>query len=270
MLVVNFSGGRTSAYMCHKLISERPDLEMCFVFANTGKEREETLQFVHQCDNHFNLNLTWLEAEIVDGKGNGTTYKIVDFETASRKGEPFKAMIEKYGLPNKDYPHCTRELKLRPITKFANEIIGDNWQHAIGIRADEPARQKPDPKKVYPLVEWWPTWEIMVRSFWAGMPFDLELKDYEGNCDLCWKKSLRKRLTIIKENPGIERQWGEWEAASEYVFDRDEIKISELLEMSKNPFSAVQDKFELSKLAPTLFEIECELNFDRESSCFCS
>jgi hypothetical protein len=41
----------------------------------------------------------------------------------------------------------------------------------------------------------------MVREFFGASRIDLGLKDYEGNCDLCFKKSLKKRLTIIKENP---------------------------------------------------------------------
>jgi 3'-phosphoadenosine 5'-phosphosulfate sulfotransferase (PAPS reductase)/FAD synthetase len=62
-ILISFSGGRTSAFMC-KLILEHPtynDYEKLFVFANTGKEREETLCFVDQVDKEFNLNLVWLK-----------------------------------------------------------------------------------------------------------------------------------------------------------------------------------------------------------------
>ena len=43
-IVVSFSGGRTSAYMA-KLLMEKSKSPLVFVFANTGKEREETLNF---------------------------------------------------------------------------------------------------------------------------------------------------------------------------------------------------------------------------------
>jgi hypothetical protein len=31
------------------------------VFANTGQEREETLEFVKQCDDHFGFGTVWIE-----------------------------------------------------------------------------------------------------------------------------------------------------------------------------------------------------------------
>ena len=50
LYVVLFSGGRTSAFLA-KYIKEKPKYSnVIFVFMNTGKEREETLQFVDKCD----------------------------------------------------------------------------------------------------------------------------------------------------------------------------------------------------------------------------
>ena len=31
------------------------------VFANTGREREETLEFIHNCDLHFGFGTIWVE-----------------------------------------------------------------------------------------------------------------------------------------------------------------------------------------------------------------
>ena len=62
-LLVSFSGGETSAYMSKWLIENKSDhYEMVFVFANTGEEAEETLQFVDQCDKTWDLNMVWVEA----------------------------------------------------------------------------------------------------------------------------------------------------------------------------------------------------------------
>jgi hypothetical protein len=264
-LVVSFSGGRTSAYMANKIQKEYKG-KKAFVFANTGKEREETLKFVERCDQAFRLNLSWIEAKVNEEKGVGTTYKTVDFRTAARNGEPFEAVIKKYGLPNKSAPLCTKELKGIPIKKWCQDNFGKNYVMAIGMRADERRREKSHPKKVYPLINWWPTWEVQIRNYWECMGFDLQLKDYEGNCDLCWKKSLRKRLTIISENPGIQQQWQQWEEQSEYVFDRDGYTIEQLTQMSKHPFRKSIDLHKLRFQQLDLFDEKMDL----ESSCFCS
>lgn len=282
-LIISFSGGRSSAYMCYMLQKHYPEMPKAYVFANTGKEREETLQFVDQCDKKMGLNLVWIEAVINQEKGIGVSYRIVDFKTASRKGEPFEAMIRKFGIPNKDYPHCNRELKIYPIGKYCKELMGGGkYNTAIGIRIDEAGRaNRKDSTKVYPLIDWFPTWEMQVRNFWAGQDYDLQLKDYEGNCDLCWKKSLRKRMTIIAENPQVAAQWQQWETEQEggYVFDRDGYTITQIAAATKKPFRRAQDRYRQSQnilsLFPEEFETACPLegykgDMDRESKCHCN
>lgn len=89
------SGGRTSGYMASLARELHPSDNILFIFANTGKEDEETLIFLDKCDKQFNLNLVWVEAAVSPLSGVGTAYKIVDFNTAAREGRPFKDVIEK-------------------------------------------------------------------------------------------------------------------------------------------------------------------------------
>lgn len=65
LYVMMFSGGRTSAVLA-KHIKENPDKypNVIYVFLNTGKEEEKTLQFVDKCDKEWGLNVIWLEAKI--------------------------------------------------------------------------------------------------------------------------------------------------------------------------------------------------------------
>lgn len=244
---------------------EFSEVEKHYVFANTGKEREETLLFVDKCDREFGLNVTWIESVINPEKGVGVEWKQVCFATANRNGGPFNEMVKKFGIPNIDFPHCTRELKERPMGKWAKDVVRGNYVWAIGMRSDERKRQKFDKNKVYPLITTWPTNERMVRDFWSRMPFDLELRDYEGNCDLCWKKSLAKRLTIIAENPAVVEQWQSWESRSEYVFDRDGFSLEKIKKMAQRPFKKTMDKHELRQQFPELELIDMFC----ESSCTC-
>lgn len=270
LYVVLFSGGRTSAFLA-KYMKEHPHYKNCiFVFMNTGKEREETLQFADKCDKEFGLNLVWLEALVNNEKGKGTTYKIVDFETASRNGEPFEAMLKKYPLPNNKASNCTRELKQRPIDAYLRDNYKDfDIIKVVGIRADEAHRKSVNAeieKVIYPLCDEVKIDSKFIRNWWGNQSFDLGLKDYQGNCDLCFKKSLKKRLTIIKENPEIAKWWIEMEQkySSEEIprFDlRTNKSIEELVEMAKRPFTKAQDLHELSQQ-------QCDL-FEFETDCFC-
>lgn len=252
-MLISFSGGRTSAFMT-KFLLEYPkfkDIEKVVCFANTGKEFPKTLDFVNECDKRWKLNIVWLEAKVNPEKGKGTTFNIVDYESASRNGEPFENVIKKYGIPNKQFPHCTRELKQKPIKTYMQSLGYKNWTSAVGIRADEPNRlnKRPDSNfknPYFPLAEEIQVDEIFIRNWWDSQEFDLQLKDYQSNCDLCWKKSKRKKLTLINEFDSIESWWNEMEilyGKGEYLFDqRDGLSMPDLVDMAKKPFAHAQDK----------------------------
>lgn len=209
-LLVSFSGGRTSAFMAHWLKQNKSDVyDMVFVFANTGLERFETLQFVQKCNYEFELDVKFIEASINPEKGVGTTYhlhqSILTLSSVGDHNTPFEQMIKKYGLPNPSFPHCTRELKTVPIYKFGKDYFGtSDFYQAIGIRIDEIDRVSKDrvkKKLIYPLVSDIPTTKHEVDLFWRKQKFDLELNGYEGNCSLCWKKDIKKLALICQERP---------------------------------------------------------------------
>ncbi len=225
-LLVSFSGGETSAFMAQWLNNHYEEYgyeNIVFVFANTGLENEQTLEFVERCDKYFNLNVQWIEAEVIHQHKKGTKYYKTDFENASRNGEPFEQVIKKYGIPNQAAPHCTRELKSNPILSFGkNWFMGEIYDTAIGIRKDEVDRISPSASKkgfIYPLIQsnMIPVTKPMVNFYWRAMPFRLDLKGYQGNCATCWKKSDKKLYQIAKENPlafsfmaQMEKKYGEF------------------------------------------------------------
>ncbi len=204
-LAISFSGGRTSAVMtklCVDKFSETHDIAI--TFANTGCEHDNTLKFVDQCDKHFGWNVVWVEAVVDPVKGNGIRHKVVTFETASRDGEPFEEYIKKEGLTGPSNPGCTTRLKELPINSYLKRELGwSGYWTAIGIRADEIDRvseKRIEKKFVYPLVDAGWTKED-VKAECASWPFDLDLKgEHYGNCTWCWKKSLRKLMTLAKDD----------------------------------------------------------------------
>lgn len=191
--------------LCVEKFSKTHDIAI--IFANTGCEHENTLKFVEQCDKHFGWGVVWVEALVNPEKGKGIRHKIVDFQTASRNGTPFENYIKKEGLTGPSNPGCTTRLKELPINSYLKRGLGwkDYWT-AIGIRADEIDRvsQKRIEKKfVYPLVD--AKWtKANIKAECASWSFDLDLKgEHYGNCVWCWKKSLRKLMTLAKDDPWI-------------------------------------------------------------------
>lgn len=207
-LFISFSGGKTSAYMTHKILSsEKKDEydEIVVVFANTGQEHDKTLEFVHNCDVNLGFNTVWIEADINQERGIGVRPKIVSYETASRNGEPFSDFCQKYGIPNMISPQCTARLKTDPMHYYIRNVLGwgKDYETAVGIRIDETRRvsaKATDNKIVYPLIDWFPADKIDVNDFWEDMPFTLEIKEHQGNCKWCWKKTISKHYKNLEEN----------------------------------------------------------------------
>lgn len=265
-LLVSVSGGETSLFMAIWLsLHKQDEYEMIFVFANTGQENEETLIFLKRCAEYFGINIIWIEADVKEGKGNGTRFKLTNFENASRNGEPFEAVIKKYGIPNTSFLHCTRELKMNPIKAYAKSIWGkEKYYLAIGIRIDEFDRMNANKDKlriIYPLIskEMQPMTKPMINFWWKQQPFRLELKGYQGNCITCYKKSDKKLFQIAKENPKafdffdrMEQIYGN----GQQIFRKNRT-TKMILEEAKNWNGTVKDD---SENEPTLFDNEsCEV-----------
>ncbi len=278
-LLISFSGGRTSAFMA-RMIQVSPlykDYKKHYVYANTGKEMQETLDFIKACSDNWDLPIIWVEAVINPEIGKGTRHKIVNYETAivnTDEDQPiWDAMIKKYGLPTNAFPYCTRELKDAAIRSYMRslELGRQDYITAIGIRVDEKDRKK---DLFYPLIDLNIDVKV-IRDFWDRQDFDLGLKDYEGNCDLCFKKSKKKRLTILSENPQLGDWWSKKEGmhrGQDVVFDREGLSMNQLQSFAKSGmFNQAYDKHEMDKAQLKIFpESPRTFDWEYETHCFCA
>lgn len=215
-LLITFSGGRTSAYMTWWLFnewSEKDKWDKIVVFANTGKESEDTLFFVDECASEWNIDIKWIEGYPSDvGKGWSVNHKLVTYETASRKGEPFEAMIKKLGIPFQSAPFCSPQLKTAPIKHYLRSIGWSKYYTAIGIRYDEQKRVNKNHKKnriIYPLIELNPVTKNQIKQWWDLQSFDLDIHPDDGNCVCCWKKSFNVLARIMERTPNSFDWWQE-------------------------------------------------------------
>ena len=224
--LLHVSGGRTSGMLLHKMLEAydgRLPANVRAVFANTGKEHEKTLLFIREMEHRWQVPIAWVEYLYrADARGGirdpKNTFRVVDYDTASRRGEPFAMLIRAHKLlPNAHKRICTADLKVETAARFARTKL--RWwrprPHSIlGIRHDEPKRWSKalweECRTVYPLVDA----NVSARDverFWSEQPFDLQIHRDLGNCDLCFLKGRWKLMRLITQYPERAEWWIEQE-----------------------------------------------------------
>jgi hypothetical protein len=265
-LLVSFSGGETSAYLAKWLLDNKADVyNMVFVFANTGDEEEETLNFIDLCSKKWGINIVWVEAFVHHNERIASTHKVVNFKTASRNREPFKEVIKKYGIPNQNFLHCNREMKLNPIKSYMKSLGWKDYKTAIGIRADEFDRMNKNRKElglIYPFISDKPTTKQEVSYWWNKQDFRLKLKSYNTNCRTCWKKSDKVLAQIYKKNPNyfdfnkeMENKYGK----DKYTFFRNGRSTEQLIKDFEEINSKPRDKHSEMNFQTNLFSGSCDI-----------
>lgn len=236
--LISFSGGRTSAYMLWRILQAHggtlpDDVHVCF--ANTGKEREETLRFVHECATRWGVRVRWLEF-MSERKSAGAEGRIqeVGYNSASRDGEPFDRLIaEKQAVPSTLRGRwCTDYLKVRTLQDFMSlqGFEPGEYTEVIGIRADEAHRAQRLREKERNLASQIATPLIDdgirkddVLMFWKRQDFDLELPRGYGNCDHCPFVGTKNRVARARFDPAGTLWWAKHEKERKFAMGRDSV-----------------------------------------------
>ncbi|MGQ2942907.1 MAG: hypothetical protein ACT6Q7_02780 [Blastomonas fulva] len=236
--LISFSGGRTSAFMLLCILVAHdgvlPD-DVHVAFANTGKEREETLRFVHECATRWGVRVRWLEF-VTDLKSAGASGRFdeVGYNSASRAGEPLDRLIKrKQALFSTITGRwCTQYCKVGVLHDFmeAQGHMRGTYTEVIGFRADERDRvielplkpKNADRRLSFPLAK------AGVRkpdifAHWAVQPFDLGLERGLGNCDHCPFLAFKARVIRARRDPAGLFYWGAHEEDKDFSFGRESI-----------------------------------------------
>jgi 3'-phosphoadenosine 5'-phosphosulfate sulfotransferase (PAPS reductase)/FAD synthetase len=260
--LISFSGGRTSGFMLWNIIQAHGGTlpkDIYVTFANTGKEAPETLDFVHEIGQKWGVKIHWLELYFGEERPVYRT-KEVTYETASRNGEPFEALIDrrKY-LPNPVARFCTSELKVKVMSRFMRKLKGHKtWYNVIGLRYDEPRRVSSAMRQNNPWENVLPMYHAKhdvkdVTDFWEKQNFDLNLTNFSGktlagNCDLCFLKGKDTKIKLLKERPEMAGWWIKQEQKfgkdAGATFRKDSDNYIKLLDISKQPHYEEQDMFD--------------------------
>ena len=294
--IVSFSGGRTSAYLVHLMEEKRKlfDLDVRYVFMDTGCEAEETYDFIRNVVNHYEIDLVCLRVVINPQLGQANSYKIIPIDEIKHDLVPMHDLMKKYGTPYVRGAFCTQFMKgvaansgttSGPFYQWAEDNFGKgNYIAVLGIRADEPKRLLGDTnysallKKGYTCDEaidlknelvalakasgldavesylsklfsnesqqdlFNTAFEVAktdksavksllkriqflasdtviymadlddserddVLRFWRGMPFDLQIFEWLGNCVFCIKKGPNKIALAARDKPELAQKW---------------------------------------------------------------
>jgi 3'-phosphoadenosine 5'-phosphosulfate sulfotransferase (PAPS reductase)/FAD synthetase len=242
---ISFSGGRTSGYMLKMIWDEHGakfPADVIPIFANTGKERSETLDFVHAFTTVWGIPVRWVEY-----RPASPFFEEVSFETASRSGEPFASLIAKKGMPpNWQARFCTQALKVETMARLMASLgyPTGSYVDVIGLRHDEGRRllkmyERNDTSArrcIAPLDKAKIT-VADIAAFWRKQPFDVALNPGEGNCDLCFLKGRGLRKELIRRRPNSWRWWSEQELSVGGFFDRRAMYASLASESRHDLFS---------------------------------
>ena len=232
---IALSGGQTSAFLLYQILERNGGLpdNAAVVFANTGRESEQTLEFLKQISERWDVPIAWVEYHYdpsrrgVKGKPRHI-HRVVDFETASRNGEPFmEACQVRKTIPTTDQRFCTSELKILTAERYIERELG--WKREehvtlLGIRADEPNRAAVawlrGCRIELPLMSMGVT-RPEILKFWREHPFRLNTP--WGNCDGCFMKPQKLIQLLAGEHPERLKWWADLEEkyGRNYKFRRD-------------------------------------------------
>lgn len=266
--MIAVSGGRSSARMAHHIqrSAKYSNFNKVFVFANTGKERPETIEFLKQIEYEWKIPLIKIEGVYSNELGVGVSYKIVSYDDLDMTGSVYEKAVEhknkgKFsGLPHSDAPYCSEMLKTLPCKKLCDTIFGvNNYQKAIGFRREDMPKRiswreiKEDQNRIFPLITdfEYPIGQRELNEWYKTQNVQLSIHSKLGNCEDCWKKS---EATLI-ENIRYGTRFVEWNQRMEEKYGNTSFRNN----------MSINDLVKLAQLPRTM-----RIDFDQDDQCVCS
>lgn len=155
--VVSVSGGKDSAATAILALNTQPFDSLRFVFADTGNEDQQTIDYVAYMARHLGITITTLpprdfsrelagkrEYVVKHWPRKGATQADVDraLKALQPTGNPFLDLcIWKGRFPSRMAQFCTEQLKTLPLTEWQLDLIDRGECEAVwswqGVRVDE-------------------------------------------------------------------------------------------------------------------------------------
>lgn len=275
--IAGISGGRTSALMA----LEHVPAGTVLCFQNTGREHSKTLDFLRRLEDDLRrpiVRLEWRAPPRGDPPKN-SRFEVVPHEQLSRKGEPFRDLLECVAAFRKKHKGlgpvapwarsriCTAYLKVRTQRDYCRALGWTDWTTFVGLRADEPDRvakmrgrnEERDGDERAPLFDAGIVKADVLR-YWERKPYDLNIPEHLGNCTGCFLKDEADLATALLDVEGDPQWWIDIErdfapmrrGRSSYaqVFEEagERLRIRDALAAGREPTSALPLKRHLTVL----------------------
>lgn len=219
--VAGISGGRTSGMMA-TLLHE----DVILTFQNTGREHPKTYEFVEELDDALGGRIVWLEFRKPKVKGarpRDFGFAVVNKRTADKSGGPLENLLEALAefRETKGDPPLAPWARQRICTAYSKQKVCDHYVASLGImdcdrfvglRYDEPHRviglkERDTRRQVFrcPLFDSRIA-KTDVMEFWSRQPFDLHVREEQGNCTGCFLKDQGDIARVMME-PESDAPW---------------------------------------------------------------
>ncbi len=222
------SGGKDSTALALYMRDQHPELEMEYLFCDTGEELEETYEYLTRIEAYLGKPITRLSPTDVEQYREGA----------------FRHYLKMYRdfLPSPQARWCTRRLKIEPF----EEYVGDDPVYLyVGIRADENREgyisTKPNITPVFPFKEDGIARADVIRILeqsGVGLPKYYEWRSRSG-CYFCffqrkieWVGLYDRHPEMFEkakafEKPELGYTWVQGETLDEILARRDQIERDE-------------------------------------------
>jgi 3'-phosphoadenosine 5'-phosphosulfate sulfotransferase (PAPS reductase)/FAD synthetase len=183
--IVSLSGGKDSTALAIFMMQQYPEIEVEYVFCDTGEELPETYQYLEKIETFLGKPINRVRSE-----------------------RTWDEWLEKFSgyLPSARSRWCTSNLKIVPFEKFVGE---DTVYSYIGIRADEDRDGYISNKKniipVYPFKEHGITKEDVMRILdesGLGLPEYYKWRTRSG-CYFCFFQRRYEWLGLKENHPEL-------------------------------------------------------------------
>ncbi|AFV11903.1 phosphoadenosine phosphosulfate reductase [Thermacetogenium phaeum DSM 12270] len=181
--ILALSGGKDSAALAVYMRDKYPDLDIEYVFTDSGCELPETYEYIERIRAVLNIEITVLRSE-----------RDFDYWLKYYKGV----------LPSPQNRWCTRQLKLKPYEDY----IGNDWTYSyVALRADENrlgySNKKGNIQPRFPFVEDSITLEDVLNILQTS---GLGLPDYSkwrkrSGCYFCFYQTDAEWRALKKYHP---------------------------------------------------------------------